>query len=213
MKMKELKAKPGARTWTSTTGTKDRVLDAASEIFARKGFTDTTMADLVEASGVSVGSIYHHFGGKSEVFMAIWNNLVERMGLHVGEALEQARVEGVTDRIELFEVSTRAYLESIWQNQSRARVVAMGDTPPGFDAVRRGSARRGGGNDIELLGLSSGRREHLFGDFHMAIRAEAARAVLGCRTPEATESVIEDTLRVIRRLDPREFEFEVELSQ
>jgi AcrR family transcriptional regulator len=33
-------------------------------VFAARGFTAATMADIVDHSAASIGSIYHHFGGK-----------------------------------------------------------------------------------------------------------------------------------------------------
>jgi AcrR family transcriptional regulator len=33
------------------------------------------MADIVDHSGASIGSIYHHFGGKKELFLAIFDRL------------------------------------------------------------------------------------------------------------------------------------------
>jgi AcrR family transcriptional regulator len=193
------------RGWTSSPETKDRVLDAAAEIFGERGFTAVTMADIVDKSGVSVGSIYHHFGGKAEVFLAIWADLIERIDGRVREAVDKARADGIDDPMRLYGVSTRAYLELLWENQSRARVVAMGDTPPGFDAIRRGQARRGSDHDIALLRLGSTRREKLLRDFLLAMRAESARVVLKCRTRAELNEAIDTALEYIGCLDPARF--------
>jgi AcrR family transcriptional regulator len=40
------------------------ILAAALECFAQDGFAATTIEDIRERSGASIGSIYHHFGGK-----------------------------------------------------------------------------------------------------------------------------------------------------
>jgi AcrR family transcriptional regulator len=40
------------------------ILAAALECFAQQGFAATTIEDIRERSGASIGSIYHHFGGK-----------------------------------------------------------------------------------------------------------------------------------------------------
>jgi AcrR family transcriptional regulator len=204
--MKETKSRPRARGWTSSPETKDRILDGAAQIFGEQGFTEATMAEIVEVSGVSVGSIYHHFGGKAEVFLAIWDDLMAQIEAGVSAALDDARKAGVTDRMELFEVSTRVNLELLWENQVRAKVVAMGDTPPGFDAIRRGRSRKGSGHDIAILELSSSRREKLLRDFLLAMRAESARVVLGCRTRADLDEVIEYSLEYLRRLNPAQGE-------
>jgi AcrR family transcriptional regulator len=43
------------------------ILDAALALFVEEGFAATTVERIRERSGASVGSIYHHFGGKEEI--------------------------------------------------------------------------------------------------------------------------------------------------
>jgi AcrR family transcriptional regulator len=50
------------------------LLDAARAVFTGQGFADASIADVVERAGSSVGSLYHHFGGKSELFIALWQD-------------------------------------------------------------------------------------------------------------------------------------------
>ena len=64
-----------ARRWARTDATQQRILDAATGVFGAHGFTAATMADIVAASGASIGSIYHHFGGKNELFLAIFERM------------------------------------------------------------------------------------------------------------------------------------------
>jgi len=45
-----------------------KVLKAALSLFSRQGFRATTMRQLARRSGLSVGNLYHHFGGKEEIF-------------------------------------------------------------------------------------------------------------------------------------------------
>jgi len=49
----------------------DAVLDELTELFWRKGYSQTSMADLVEASGVHKSSLYSTFGTKEELFAKI----------------------------------------------------------------------------------------------------------------------------------------------
>jgi AcrR family transcriptional regulator len=51
----------------SDTSTR-KVLKAALSLFARQGFRATTMRQIARRSGLSVGALYHHFGGKEEIF-------------------------------------------------------------------------------------------------------------------------------------------------
>jgi len=45
-----------------------KVLKAALALFSRQGFRATTMRQIARRSGLSVGALYHHFGGKEEIF-------------------------------------------------------------------------------------------------------------------------------------------------
>jgi AcrR family transcriptional regulator len=49
-----------------------QILDAALRCFGADGFTATTVDEVVRRSGASVGSVYHHFGGKEELADALY---------------------------------------------------------------------------------------------------------------------------------------------
>src|SRR5688572_7370638 len=48
---------------------RDRIIRAAVEVFAEKGYHRATIADVVQRSGLSVGAIYTHFKGKDALFL------------------------------------------------------------------------------------------------------------------------------------------------
>ena len=57
--------------------TKNQILEAALRVFVKSGFSKTTMDDIVNESGLSKGAIYHHYGSKKELFLALidyWEN-------------------------------------------------------------------------------------------------------------------------------------------
>ena len=54
----------------ATTARREAILAAALRLFTKKGYSDTSIHDLRMTSGASVGSIYHHFGGKAGVAAA-----------------------------------------------------------------------------------------------------------------------------------------------
>ena len=47
--------------------THERVLEAARHLFTRRGYFNTSLQDIRRASGLSIGSIYHHFSGKEAI--------------------------------------------------------------------------------------------------------------------------------------------------
>ena len=53
------------------------ILDAALHLFIEKGFGATTLEQILERSGASVGSFYHHFQSKVEVAAALYLETLE----------------------------------------------------------------------------------------------------------------------------------------
>ena len=56
---------------------KNEIIQAAAIIFGEKGYFPTTMDDLVKASGMSKGAIYHYFKSKEEVYEYMLQQQVE----------------------------------------------------------------------------------------------------------------------------------------
>jgi AcrR family transcriptional regulator len=56
---------------TKAQATRERILDAAIAVFSRKGYHETKVDDIVAESDTSKGSVYFHFPGKQQVFLAL----------------------------------------------------------------------------------------------------------------------------------------------
>jgi AcrR family transcriptional regulator len=50
--------------------TRERLLQAAAEVFAERGYDGTRVADIAAAAGVSNGALYAHFGSKADLLVA-----------------------------------------------------------------------------------------------------------------------------------------------
>ena len=50
---------------------KNEILDAADELFAKKGFDGTSTNDILEKVGIARGTLYHHFKSKEEIMDAL----------------------------------------------------------------------------------------------------------------------------------------------
>ena len=48
----------------NSRNTKGRIIQAAWQLFYQQGYDDTTVEEIIEASGTSRGSFYHYFEGK-----------------------------------------------------------------------------------------------------------------------------------------------------
>jgi AcrR family transcriptional regulator len=185
------------RRWAKTDATQLRILDAATDVFAARGFTAATMADIVTRSGASIGSIYHHFGGKKELFLAIFERLAADIDRHIDAATRRA---AHLDREQAFEANARAYLEAMWANRRAAMVMASGDTPAGFDVVRRNSMMKGFRRSTTVLELDRSPRGQLLTRILAAVMAEASSMVIMCDDVADVGPITDATIECIDRL-------------
>jgi AcrR family transcriptional regulator len=86
--------------------TRQELVDAATRLFAERGYEDTSIEAVLGATGVSRGALYHHFAGKEALFEAVLDE-VER---GVAQAVVDAVAE-VTDPVEALRKGTKAWLE------------------------------------------------------------------------------------------------------
>ena len=146
-------------------------------MFAGQGFADASIANVVERAGSSVGSLYHHFGGKSELFIALWQDYQQAQEADASEAVARARKAGVTDPFELFSAGARAFMEGCWQRRDLAVLFSAGDGPPGFEVMRRRRGREWLGQNDALLRLSDTSFDRLYVTILTTLIGEGSREV------------------------------------
>ena len=191
-----------ARRWAKTGATQQRILDAATEVFATRGFSAATMADVVAGSGASIGSIYHHFGGKNELFLAIFEQMANAVDRRIETAMKQAGLQAGTDADprRIFELHVRAYLEAMWENRRLARVLTSGDTPAGFEVVRRDRMQAAFRSWMAVLELDKSMRGQVLSGVLVATMAESSLMVAGCENPDDVPAITDATIELIDRL-------------
>ena len=62
-----------------------QIIDAAFTCFTAKGYTHTSMTDIIKESGLSSGSIYSHFSGKSDILYATVQQRIDMIAAAYGE--------------------------------------------------------------------------------------------------------------------------------
>jgi AcrR family transcriptional regulator len=67
----------GNRKAERAEATRRALLDSARRLFAERGYAGVGTEEIVRASGVTRGALYHHFAGKKELFRAVYED-VER---------------------------------------------------------------------------------------------------------------------------------------
>jgi TetR/AcrR family transcriptional regulator, cholesterol catabolism regulator len=62
--------------------TRERLLQAAVNLYSAKGFAGASVLDVARRAGVTKGAFYHHFESKAHLIMAIHNSFVD---LQIGD--------------------------------------------------------------------------------------------------------------------------------
>ncbi|MEU5877742.1 TetR/AcrR family transcriptional regulator [Spirillospora sp. NPDC047279] len=192
----------GGRQWARADATRQALLNAAQTVFADRGYADAGIAEIVERSGISVGSLYHHYGGKAGLYLALWEELTAEQERSAAAAVSAARKAGEADTITLFIAGARAYLEVCWEQREAARLFHGGEGPSGFSLMRRGRARQWIGQNTKLLrGQDEGERAtQVLSLVLTTVIGEAGREIaLADDEAEATE-IIDEVCRILIRL-------------
>jgi AcrR family transcriptional regulator len=70
---------------------RQEVVYQAAKVFARQGYDTTTMQELAATMGLATGALYHYFGGKEQLLLAICDQLMEPLLEQTDELLAQDR--------------------------------------------------------------------------------------------------------------------------
>src|SRR5579871_214954 len=81
---------------TAATGTRDRLIDAAMNLFWEKGYANTSMSDLLGAAKANSGSFYHFFKSKEDLLVAV----LDKYFVLLHPAMLAPAWEGIDDPIE-----------------------------------------------------------------------------------------------------------------
>ena len=109
------------RTSDRGAATRGALLAAAREVFSVSGFAQAAVTDIVAKAGASVGSLYHHFSGKADLYLTLFEEFQNRQQERTREAVHLARDQGETDPMRLFIAGARAYLDGCLAEPDLAR--------------------------------------------------------------------------------------------
>ena len=114
-----------------TEATTAQLLDAARRLFAADGYQATSLDDVVRAAGVTKGALYHHFGGKRELFRAVFERETRELARTSSEAYHRKR-----DPWDGFYEGCRAFVEA--SLDPGVQRIALLDAPAvlGWETVR-----------------------------------------------------------------------------
>ena len=93
------------RTKEEAAITRKQVLKKALVVFSKKGYMATTLQDIAHEAEVTRGAIYHHFGGKAELY----NTLIREYSDRGSQIMGQAASEGGT----LLDILRRVFIQQL----------------------------------------------------------------------------------------------------
>jgi TetR/AcrR family transcriptional regulator len=95
-----------------------RLLSAAIQLFTERGYTATSVREIVERAGVTKPALYYHFASKEGLYLAILNDLSR----HADEVIARSRVPSgpVRDRLERFLVGV---FEAFEEKKAEVRLI------------------------------------------------------------------------------------------
>lgn len=97
-----------------------RIMEAATRVFARKGFYNSTISDIAKAAEVAEGTIYLYFKNKDDLLISIFEH---SMDLFIQEAGRE--LEGLSDPKEKLKRFLALHLDLVQKNPDLAQVLQI----------------------------------------------------------------------------------------
>lgn len=95
-----------------------QILDAATRVFASKGFNRATIRDVAQDAGIADGTIYNYFANKTDLLMGLLDRLndTERRPASLAQAAQGSLAD-------FFRAYLRERVEALWSNADLFRAV------------------------------------------------------------------------------------------
>ncbi len=110
-------------------GSRDRILDAAEDLFARRGFSGIGMREVADAVRLGKSSLFHHFKSKAELYAAVVGRILDLFDRRTTAALAaggdpRARfdrwIDALMDTFAEHPTSARLLLRSLFEDDELA---------------------------------------------------------------------------------------------
>ena len=91
------RTRPVKRAEGAPSDTRERILDVAERLFARRGIDAVSVRDIIRKAGANLGAINYHFGTKRKLIIAVFDRRVSpvtKERLSALDELEKAAGDG-----------------------------------------------------------------------------------------------------------------------
>src|SRR5262249_61699856 len=69
---------------TAELSSRDKILDAAETLFAKRGYAGVGLSELAEVVGLGKSSLFHHFENKAQLYAAVAARILGRIEERLG---------------------------------------------------------------------------------------------------------------------------------
>ncbi len=109
-----------AQELTSREMKRRRILRAAIEVFARKGYFAARMTDVAQAAAVADGTLYLYFDGKEDLLISVFDDILRRFVERL-----RAEIEDLTDPRDKLATVVRLHLDAASSDRALAHVLQI----------------------------------------------------------------------------------------
>lgn len=102
---------------------REQLLEVSRHVLARRGFYETTMAEIADSAGVTKPVLYQHFESKRDLYTAV----LEDIGARLRSAVLHAAAEAETPRQQVFD-GFRAYMEFVEEDAEGFQILFCGNS-------------------------------------------------------------------------------------
>lgn len=169
-------------------------------VFGERGFSAASVAEIVRRAGSSVGSLYHHFGGKNELFLALYDAWDRELAARAASAVTAVRAAGEADPVAQFAAGARAFLVGCWERRVVSRLFVDGDGPPGFGMLRRQRTQQWVRHNVTLLRAEERAVDRAMAAILTTVLAGAGREVVACRDDAEAAALIDAVIGLLAGL-------------
>ncbi len=104
----------------------DKLMAAAEELFCGRGFNETSVRDIAAAAGCNVASVNYYFGGKDNLYLAIWRRRLTVMRASRLASIEKVMSAGGEPRLEdLLRSYAKSFIEPLVGGGEHCQFVSL----------------------------------------------------------------------------------------
>jgi AcrR family transcriptional regulator len=120
--------------------TRDALIEAARTLFAERGYAAVGTEEIVRAAGVTRGALYHHFGGKRDLFEAVYERVESELAQRIATG---ALGTGAVAPLEAMRAGAEMFLQAATEPEPQQIVLLDGPSVLGWDRWREIASEHG----------------------------------------------------------------------